>query len=321
MAKKLRLFIGSSTEALDYANAIQENLERDADCTVWTQGIFGLSRPIFTELLSKLSSFDCAVFVFSPDDKLVLRGEKKLAARDNVVFELGFFCGRVGEGRAFVVAPYDIKNLHLPTDLSGFTMATYRAKRDDGNIRAALGSACTQIRREIGGLTKAGAKDIPVIAKRGLFSDFTPIFPALFEKAKNVTLYFIHSRRWRENHDEQIKEFLGRSGTHLTVFLPNNRDPVLVKAIQAHFDDGPAIPGFVRDAFDYFKRLRKRFPKRVTIRRFRTYPTYSFYKFDNDLIVAAYPTTPRRRDVPTFHLTSSHPYAQFVLEDLIELNR
>jgi predicted nucleotide-binding protein len=64
VATKLKLFIGSSAEALDYANAIQENLDRDADCTVWTQGVFGLSRTTFAELLKKLSSFDCAIFVF-----------------------------------------------------------------------------------------------------------------------------------------------------------------------------------------------------------------------------------------------------------------
>lgn len=319
MATKLRLFIGSSVEALEYASAIQENLEHDADCTVWPQGVFGLNRTTFPDLLEKMGSFDCAVFVFAPDDKLILRGEQKLAVRDNVLFELGLFCGRFGNGRVFVAAPYDIKNIRLPTDLLGVYFAGFQAKRSDGNITAALGTACSQIRRELKKLTPVAAKKIPEILRSGWFSEYATVFPQLLSKAKNVTLYFIHSRRWRENHNTQIREFLKRPRTRLKVFLPDRQNKALIKAIQAHFNDGPAIPGFINDAFDYFEILRKEFPKKVSVGCYDTYPTYSFYKFDDEFIVAAYPTTPLRRDIPTFHLNASHPYAQFILVDLAKL--
>jgi hypothetical protein len=321
VATKLKLFIGSSSENLKYAYGIHESLEHDADCTVWTQGVFGLTRTTLSELLRNLNLFDCAVFIFAPDDRLVVRREKQLAVRDNVIFELGLFCGHLGPERVFVVAPDDIKNMRLPTDLLGVTFATYQSRRNDPNIQAALGSACSKIRRELETLAATGSRVVPAIAKRGFFSDFNAEFPLLFQRSKSVTLYFIHSRRWRENQYDHIVEFLKRRGTRLTVFLPNRRNGILIKAMQTHFEDGPHIPGFINDAFDYFEDLRKLFQTKVRIHRFETYPTYSFYKFDTEFIIAAYPTTPRRRDVPTFRINELHPYAQFVLEDLAQLSK
>lgn len=49
-----KLFIGSSSESLNVANAIQENLHKDAEVTVWNQGVFKLSSTTLTDLLSTI---------------------------------------------------------------------------------------------------------------------------------------------------------------------------------------------------------------------------------------------------------------------------
>lgn len=152
---KPNLFIGSSTESTAVAYAIQENLERVAEVTVWDQGIFELSKYSLDALLDALDGSDFGVFVFAPDDISIIRGTEKAAVRDNVIFELGLSVGRLGKERSFIVLPRGSEEtLHFPTDFLGVTPAIYDATRQDGNLQAALGPACSKLKRVIGKLGK-----------------------------------------------------------------------------------------------------------------------------------------------------------------------
>lgn len=143
-----RLFIASSKEGLDYAYAIQKNLDDDADVTVWTQGIFDLSATTVESLIGALDKFDFAIFVFAPDDVLRIRQRKFVAVRDNVVFELGLFMGKLGRDRTFIVVPKS-SDLRIPTDLAGITPGKFNPERNDGNLSAALGAFCNDVRLQI----------------------------------------------------------------------------------------------------------------------------------------------------------------------------
>lgn len=144
-----RLFIGSSTEGLDVAYALQENLEFEAEVTVWSQGFFEPSTATLSALLQNLGEFDFAIVVFSPDDVLRLRGHEFRTARDNVLFELGLFYGRLGAERCFFAVPRGVVDFHLPTDLLGVAPLTYSVARSDGNLVAALATAANQVRRTL----------------------------------------------------------------------------------------------------------------------------------------------------------------------------
>ena len=52
---KKRLFVGSANESLDVAYAVQEELDRALEVTVWTQGIFQPSRTTM-ETLTELQT-------------------------------------------------------------------------------------------------------------------------------------------------------------------------------------------------------------------------------------------------------------------------
>ncbi|MDE7528489.1 TIR domain-containing protein [Aeromonas salmonicida] len=86
--RKPRVFIGSSVESLPIADAIAENLEFDAEVTIWRNGTFNISSNALDDLISKAKSVDFSIFIFSPDDLTIIRTREKYVVRDNVVFEL-----------------------------------------------------------------------------------------------------------------------------------------------------------------------------------------------------------------------------------------
>ena len=151
---KPRVFVGSSSEGLGLARAVQQNLDDVAEVTVWTDDVFALSRSIYDSLEKALAQFQFGVFVLTPDDSLVKRHQRKRAARDNVVFELGLFAGRLGLARTFLLYPRDTP-LHVPTDLLGISAGTYEVHADN-NLRASLGAPCASIRTRIAELTDQG---------------------------------------------------------------------------------------------------------------------------------------------------------------------
>jgi hypothetical protein len=142
---KPRVFIGSSTEGLPVANAVQQNLDHDADCTVWTQGVFGISSYPVDALVNAVRDNDFGILVFSPDDITQIRTHTVVSARDNVILESGLFIGRYGKDRNFIIAPRGVPDFHIPTDLLGITVAQYDPTRLASKAQAAVGAACTSM--------------------------------------------------------------------------------------------------------------------------------------------------------------------------------
>lgn len=142
---KPRVFIGSSVESLSIANSIQILLEHNAEVTVWTQGVFEPSNSTLEDLLELLDNIDFGVFVFSDDDVARIRKKQYTITRDNVIFEMGMFIGRLGKKRTFYILPRKKEKFHLPTDLIGVNPLDYDNERSDKNLTAALGVPCAKI--------------------------------------------------------------------------------------------------------------------------------------------------------------------------------
>jgi Predicted nucleotide-binding protein containing TIR-like domain len=140
---KPSIFIGSSSEGLDYAKAIKASLSRAADVTVWDEGLFLLGNVALEEILAFPYRFDFAILVLTPDDLLESRGVELRSPRDNVLFELGIFMSTLGRSKTYVVTTKEVK---VPSDLVGLTQAYIDTDQAEGNVDAMVKVACRKIR-------------------------------------------------------------------------------------------------------------------------------------------------------------------------------
>lgn len=143
---KVYVFIMSSVEALHIARAIQNAFDPDPfNVVVWTDGVFRASNYPIESLEAQVDASDFAIAIAQPDDVTKIRGKRRNTPRDNVIFELGFFMGRLGRKRALLLEPRG-EEVKLPSDLSGLTTIPYKVEKDPKLLPSALGPACNRVR-------------------------------------------------------------------------------------------------------------------------------------------------------------------------------
>lgn len=165
-------FIGSSSEGIDYARAVKHHLERaGVEVEEWDIGTFGLGQTTIEALEEALARCSFAVFVASGDDRTVVRRRRaRISPRDNIIFEFGLFAGRLGRERVFLVAPDDVPNLKLPSDLLGVTIGFYRPADTVARRRSGMSGVAEEILEAIGREGPVEAPSDPALANELLVS-------------------------------------------------------------------------------------------------------------------------------------------------------
>jgi len=146
--KQVRVFVISSVEALPVARAIQSAFEYDPfTVVVWTDGVFKITNYTLQSLEDQIDQSDFAIAIAHSDDQVESRQDQWPQPRDNVIFELGLFMGRLGRARAILMEPRDEK-VKLPSDLAGVTTIPYRFE-PGGDAAALFAPACNKLRAYI----------------------------------------------------------------------------------------------------------------------------------------------------------------------------
>jgi CAP12/Pycsar effector protein, TIR domain len=162
------VFIGSSSEGLEYARAARRLLDDVAAVRVWKELSFGLSNTIIEGLVQHVERFDFAVLILTADDLLTSRDSETLSPRDNVIFELGMFMGSLGRPRTFLLQQI-VPDVKVPSDLSGVITAPFKPREEDETYDSAIGRACDLVReriRDLGVSPRKVSREIDELASR-----------------------------------------------------------------------------------------------------------------------------------------------------------
>lgn len=143
---KTRVFLISSAEALPIARAVHNALAHDNfDVIPWQEGVFKAASYPLETLEAQVDKADFAIAIAHADDIVEYKETDWPTPRDNVIFELGLFMGRLGTDRAILLEPRNNK-VRLPSDLAGVTTITYRYDKDSPDKAALLAPACNELR-------------------------------------------------------------------------------------------------------------------------------------------------------------------------------
>lgn len=133
---KQKIFIGSSSVGLPYAESVKSALEKKIkndkttkgkyDVDIWNT-VFDDNKTTIEKLEEIINKYKYSIFIFSPDDKIKMSGSKheKDIPRDNVIFEYGLFMGKSGRPNTFPIVPDNWKDLRILSDINGLFLYQY----------------------------------------------------------------------------------------------------------------------------------------------------------------------------------------------------
>ena len=152
---KIRIFIGSSSEARNIVNKLSVILGREGfSVKIWNHETFHSNDNYFESIKREMILADYSIFVVNPDDEIVKRGERIYATRDNVLLEIGMFIGFMSIKKVFCLRIIDNRNgvakeVILPSDLSGNEYLKVTLSNSDERFSQELRDICTTIKELI----------------------------------------------------------------------------------------------------------------------------------------------------------------------------
>jgi predicted nucleotide-binding protein len=146
--EKPKVFIASSSKALPYATAVKGHISDVCNVYVWRDVPNYPYKTITDWILNLAEKYDFGIFIFSNDDKIALNKKQYPVVRDNVLFELGLFSGRLGFDRCTVLKP-NIENFHLPSDINGILETKFDQPDAEEDITSELRVPCEKIKLDI----------------------------------------------------------------------------------------------------------------------------------------------------------------------------
>lgn len=135
----------------------------------------------------------------------------------------------------------------------------------------------------------------------------------LFRRSTRLDLMIAYGATWRHTHRQRISGFLAKEGVKLGVMLPDPDSDAVLSELGRRFNmEGAQVRSKIEEAIAFFKEFRASFPQKVDIYLMTACPTHTFYRFDNEAILALYPHHRGRTGVPTFVVERGGEIYEFI---------
>lgn len=138
-------FIGYSSQAYHIAMELKEHIERVfpmVDVIDWKWD-FKLGQILYEEIKRACDKSHAAIFLVTKDDTQVISTNSfRQTPRDNIIFEYGYFSGRIGIDKTILVVEADTK---VPSDLGGILFVHMADRNNLGNVKIDLDRALRTI--------------------------------------------------------------------------------------------------------------------------------------------------------------------------------
>jgi len=317
MTQKPRLFIGSSTPGREVAEAIAERLKDVAVPRPWYK-VFELTKANVEQLDKIADDVEFAVLVLTADDTRD-RGnaQQALVPRDNVIFELGFFMGKLGRQRTFAIKPAEPR-IDLPTDLDGVQIPNFRYVGPNVGTNVVLSQAHKKdileaVRDSVRSL-KDAIKRAPSF-RRAPSDEVTKVYPQRRYVATADWRAFIKSANNSLWLYGMAESGYARDDSTLTTFknVPECcdvrlllLDPESPHVAEIDKNEG-ANPGTLKQniltALEKFSLMQRSTQRTgIKIRVYSSYPQISIVRADNRALVTTYVRPLAGDDSPTLEL-------------------
>jgi len=251
---KMKIFIGSSSEAKKIDNEVRKIIENypDADPKPWRDvfipGEFGL------ESLARVKKeVDGAILITTVDDKIWYRGSEAFSPRDNVLFELGLFIGELGRDKVALIVVKD-KNGNtpkIPTDLAGLNYLYFQEGKNASN-EDLINNWLKQLQRKVGSGNSNISNPFEVLKDQ---------FPKLPENWKDDVKNYILEPFRRQSLDALRGEFtlnVSQYYTSLFASINNAESDTEIKAIsllsEEFWEEDPFQAQYLRHNIEARKR-------------------------------------------------------------------
>ena len=296
--RKSRVFIGSSSESKFIANALQVSLESEFPhnfhVTTWTQDVSRAGKTLIEWLEVQLELYDFAVLICAADDTIISRGSRYPSFRDNVLFELGLFMGKMGRDRVQLLVPRGEKAIKLPSDLDGILHVNYDAARVQADLEGAIASSAHQLRVIFANIGPRNAtraisdewKDVYGLTDfRASFLGY-PYGP-LISGTKDLLIILNDGRSWIDTHRELLAKRIANPKQQTRIALLHPRSDFIETLVRKNRKDKTVQLGDIKRSFESLEDARK-VGSRLDVRGHFLFNPSSLFLTEREAIVSPY---------------------------------